>query len=125
MSVGDIRALAAGPTSRVCDVYRARHQVAFRVRRVGLDSREARLVLAAALDPCTAAALIKTWLRSLLRQSGRQRHIDVWADRLRTIFTGEYLHQPPLVEQAMGRQTQALMLQLDAACPAAGPLTGA
>lgn len=109
MSVGDIRALAAGPTSRVCDVFRARHQVAFLVRGVGLDSPEARSVLAAAPDPPAAAALTKTWLRSLLRQSGRQRHIDAWIDRLRTILTGEHLHQPPLVEQAMGRQTQTLM----------------
>jgi transposase len=98
---------------------------AFQVRGVGLDSREARSVLAAAPDPSVAAALTKTRLRSLLRQSGRQRHIDAWADRLRDIFTGEYLHQPPMVEQAMGRQTKALMLQLDAACRAADDLAQA
>jgi len=98
---------------------------AFQVRGVGLDSREARTVLAAAPDPAAAAALTKTRLRSLLRQSGRQRHIDAWADRLRDIFTGEYLHQSPLVEQAMGRQTKALMLQLDAACRAATDLADA
>ncbi|GIF09931.1 IS110 family RNA-guided transposase [Actinoplanes siamensis] len=95
---------------------------AFQVRGVGLDSRESRAVLAAAPNPMLAAALTKLQLRSVLRKSGRQRNIEAWADRLREIFTGDYLHQPPLIEQAMGRQTQALVLQLDAACRAADDL---
>ena len=61
----------------------------------------------------------------MLRKSGRQRNIDAWAKRLRIIFTGDYLHQLPAVEQAMGRQTLALVLQLDAACRAADDLAEA
>ena len=64
-------------------------------------------------------------LRVVLRKSGRQRNIDAWAERLRGIFTGECLHQLPLIEAAMGRQTQALVLQLDAACRAADDLAAA
>lgn len=96
--------------------------VAFQARGVGLDSREARAVLSAAPDPSTAARLTRTQLRSLLRKSGRQRNIDTWADRLKTVFTSDYLHQLPLVEEAIGRQTAALVLQLDAACRAADGL---
>lgn len=75
---------------------------AFAVRGVGLDSREARAVLATAPDPHAAARLTRAQLRAALRRSGRQRNIEVWVERLRTISTGDYLHQPPLVEQAMG-----------------------
>lgn len=86
---------------------------AFAVRGVGLDSREARAVLAAAPDPHAAARLPRAQLRAALRRSGRQRNIEVWVERLHTIFTGDHLHQPPLVEQAMRRQTLALVAQLD------------
>ncbi|WP_425824645.1 IS110 family transposase [Streptomyces fractus] len=98
---------------------------AFQVRGIGLDSREARMVLAAAPEPTTAARLTRVKLRSLLRKSGRQRNIDTWTERLRTVFTDDYLHQLPLVEQAMGRQTAALVAQLDAACRAADDLAEA
>lgn len=98
---------------------------AFAVRGAGLDSREARAVLAAAPHPHTAARLTRAQLRAALRRSGRQRNIEVWVERLHTIFTGDYLHQPPLVEQAMGRQTLALVAQLDAACRAADDLAEA
>lgn len=74
---------------------------AFQVRGIGLDSREARAVLASAPNPAAAARLTRAQLRSLLRKSGRQRNIDAWADRLRTVFRGDYLRQLPLVEQAM------------------------
>jgi transposase len=98
---------------------------AFQVRGIGLDSREARAVLAVAPDPTTAARLTMTRLQSVLRKSGRQRGIEAWAKRLRSIFGAEYLHQPPLVETAMGRHTQALVAQLDAACRAADDLAEA
>src|SRR3954452_4745315 len=68
---------------------------AFQVRGIGLDSREARAVLAVAPDPTTAAKLTTTRLQAVLRKSGRQRGIDAWATRLRSIFSAEYLHQPP------------------------------
>jgi len=98
---------------------------AFQVRGVGLDSREARAVLAVATDPTTAAKLSTTRLQSVLRKSGRQRSIDAWATRLRGIFSAEQLRQPPAVETAMGHQTQALVGQLDAACRAADDLAAA
>ena len=98
---------------------------AFQVRGVGLDSREARAVLAVAPDPSNAAKLSLARLQSVLRKSGRQRNIDAWAQRLRGLFTAEALHQLPLVEAALGRQTQALVLQLDAACRAADDLADA
>jgi transposase len=98
---------------------------AFQVRGIGLDSREARAILAIAPDPTSAATLTKARLRSVLRGCGRQRNIDTWADRLHAIFAAEVLHQLPLVEAAMGRQAQALVLQLDAACRAADDLAEA
>ncbi|MFC9494997.1 IS110 family transposase [Streptomyces sp. NPDC056982] len=98
---------------------------AFQVRGIGLDSREARTVLAAAPEPTAAAQLTRVKLRSLLRKIGRQRNIDTWAEQLRTLFSNDYLHQLPLVEQAMGRQTVALVAQLDAACRAADDLAEA
>lgn len=98
---------------------------AFQVRGIGLDSREARAVLAVAPDPVAAAKLSAARLTSVLRKSGRQRNIDAWAGRLRAIFTGDYLHQLPAVEKAMGCQTLALVLQLDAACRAADDLAEA
>jgi transposase len=98
---------------------------AFQVKGAGLCSREARAVLAVAPDPGTAAKLSAARLGSVLRKAGRQRGIEAWAGRLRTIFAGDYLHQLPAVEQAMGRQTLALVLQLDAACRAADDLAEA
>ena len=98
---------------------------AFQVKGVGLDSREARAVLAAAPDPAAAAKLSVARLRSVLRKAGRQRNIEVWAERLLAVFAGEHLRQLPAVEQAMGRQTLALVMQLDAACRAADELAAA
>lgn len=98
---------------------------AFQVKGVGLDSREARAVLAVAAEPTTAAQLTTEDLARVLRESGRQRNIASWAERLHRLFAGEQLQQLPLVEQAMGQQTQALVLQLDAACRAADELAAA
>jgi transposase len=85
---------------------------AFQVRAIGLDSREARAVLAVAPDPAAAARLSTARLGSVLRKAGRQRGIEAWAQRLHTIFASEYLHQLPAVEQAMGRQTAALVTRM-------------
>ena len=98
---------------------------AFQRPGVGLDSREARAVLAIASDPGAAARISATRLASLLRKSGRQRNIDPYVERLRTIFSRPNLRQRPLVEQAMGVQTRAVVLQLDAACRAADDLAEA
>jgi hypothetical protein len=98
---------------------------AFQAKGIGLTSREARAVLAAALTPTAAAKLTKTRLKAALRRSGRQRNLDAWTDRLHALFQEQSLRQLPMVEAAFGTQTQALLLQLDAACQAADDLAEA
>jgi transposase len=97
----------------------------FCVKHVGLTSREARIVLAAAPTPTRAAKLTRAQLRTLLRRAGRRRNLDAWTQRLQTAFHTEQLHQPPLIEQAMGQHTLALVAQLSAACRAAEQLAEA
>lgn len=69
--------------------------------------------------------LTRTQLRSLLKKAGRQRGIDAEAERLRQALRVPQMRQLPQVEQAMGRQTIALLRQLDAACTSADDLTTA
>lgn len=89
---------------------------------LGLDSAHARAVLAAAPTPATAARFTHSQLRALLKRAGRlRRGIEAEAERLREIFRRDHLHQLPQVEQAMGKQTQALIQQLDAACRSVDP----
>ncbi|MEV6057267.1 transposase, partial [Streptomyces sp. NPDC052107] len=82
----------------------------------GLCYPVARVILAAALTPERAAKLTRTQLRSLLKTAGRQRGIEAEADRLREAFRLPQMRQLPLVQEAMGHQTAALLRQLDAAC---------
>ena len=89
---------------------------AFRQARGGIMRPEARVILAAAPTPAAAAKLTVDQLAELLRQAGRQRGLAAEAARLHEVFTAQYLRQPPLVEQAMGRQALALLRALDAAC---------
>jgi Transposase/Transposase IS116/IS110/IS902 family len=91
----------------------------------GLARRDARTVLAAAPTPARAARLAPGRLRNLLVKAGRRRGIDADAARLHDILGGEYLHQPPPVETAMGIQLTALLRQFDAACTAADDLAEA
>jgi transposase len=93
--------------------------------RGGILRPEARAVLAAAPTPAGAAKQTLTQLRALLRKAGRSRGIDAEAVRLREAFRAPQMRQLPLVEQAMGRQTLALLRQLDAACAAADDLEDA
>jgi transposase len=95
---------------------------AFNGAKGGIMRPEARAILAAAPTPAAAAALTLAQLRALLRKAGRSRGIDPEAARLREVFRGEQMRQLPLVEQAMGRQSLALLGQLNAACTAAGDL---
>lgn len=97
----------------------------FHLKNIGLTSPEARAVLLAAPTPTLAARLTRTQLRSLLRRCGRQRNIDTWVERLREAFRAEAMRQPERVEEAFGRQTRAVLLQLDAACRAADELAEA
>ncbi|MEU2031192.1 IS110 family transposase [Nocardia amamiensis] len=91
----------------------------------GLARRDARTILAAAPTPARAAKLTRPQLRSLLAKAGRQRGIDTDIERLHTIFRVTYLHQPPMVENAMGIQLTALLRQFDAAATAAEDLAKA
>ena len=95
---------------------------AFAGARDGIMRPEARVILAAAPDPASAAKLTLARLRALLKKAGRKRGIDAEAQRLREAFGREQMRQLPLVEQAMGKQTIALLRQLDAACASAGEL---
>jgi hypothetical protein len=72
-----------------------------------------------------AAKLTPARLRRLLLKAGRRRHLDRDVERLRQfeaaataadelaevreVFTDTYLHQPPVVENAMGIQLCALL----------------
>ncbi len=98
---------------------------AFQGKQNGLARPEARAVLAAAPTPARAAKLSAAQLQAALRRSGRERGIDAEARRLKEVFRGDYAHQPQAVEDAMGRQLAALVIQLDAACRAVDDLAGA
>jgi hypothetical protein len=95
---------------------------AFADAKHGIVRPEARTILAAAPTPAQAAALTTAQLRALLRKAGRRRGIDAEALRLREAFQLPQMRQLPLIEQAMGRQTLALLGQLNAACDAAEDL---
>ncbi|MGF6889538.1 transposase [Nocardia sp. GAS34] len=84
----------------------------------GMARPDARVVLAAAPTPARAARLTRTQLRRLLIKAGRQRNIDADVERLHVIFRAAYLHQLPMVENAMGIQLAALLRTFDAACTA-------
>ncbi|MFD5057097.1 IS110 family transposase [Streptomyces sp. NPDC058394] len=91
----------------------------------GLCRPEARELLKAAPTPTRAARLTRTQLQAALKRAGRQRGIEAEADRLRDVFRADCAHQPPLVEDALGKQMIALLIQLEAACTAADDLAKA
>ena len=78
-----------------------------------LHSRTALTVLAAAPDPTTAAALTRANLTDLLHAAGRGTR-PAEAAKLAELFTVPQLHQPPLVEQAMGEAVKGLVTALSA-----------
>ncbi|MFI2041427.1 IS110 family transposase [Streptomyces bottropensis] len=93
--------------------------------REGLCHPIARTLLAAAPTPARAARLTRAQLRALAKKAGRQRGIEAEADRLHTALRLPQMRQLPLVEEAMGRQTLALLRQLEAACSSADDLAAA
>jgi transposase len=93
--------------------------------RNGLCRPEARELLKAAPTPTRAARLTRTQLEAALKRAGRKRGITTEAERLRGVFRDDYAHQPPLVEDALGKQMLALLVQLEAACTAADHLAEA
>ncbi|MFJ9909951.1 IS110 family transposase, partial [Streptomyces sp. NPDC101152] len=98
---------------------------AFESWRNGLCRPEARELLKAAPTPARAARLTRTQLEAALKRAGRKRSITAEAERLRGVFRADYAHQPQLVEDALGKQMLALLVQLEAACTAADDLTEA
>ncbi|NEA59749.1 IS110 family transposase [Streptomyces sp. SID13666] len=98
---------------------------AFQQKREGISGSVARALLAAAPTPEQAAKLTRVQLRSLLKKAGRERGIETEAERLRDALREPQMRQPGQVEQAMGRQTIALLRQLDAACTSVEDLTEA
>ncbi|MFI8875171.1 IS110 family RNA-guided transposase [Streptomyces sp. NPDC055243] len=91
----------------------------------GLCRPEARELLKTAPTPTRAARRTRTQIQAALKRAGRKRGIEAEADRLRDVFRAEWAHQLPLVEDALGKQMLALLLQLDAACTAADNLAEA
>lgn len=98
---------------------------AFEPWKNGLCRPEAREVLKVAPTPSRAARLTRPQLAAALKRAGRKRGIDAEAERLREVFRADWAHQPPLVEEALGRQMLALLVQLAAACTAADDLAQA
>ncbi|MFI0913661.1 IS110 family RNA-guided transposase [Streptomyces abikoensis] len=94
-------------------------------RKGGLAHPEARAILAVAPTPARAAKMTKTQITAALKRGGRQRRTEAETIRLREVFRAEYAHQPPLAEEAMGRQMLALLRQLDAAAEGADDLAEA
>lgn len=90
-----------------------------------LAKPDARAVLAIAPTPEQAATLTKAQIITALRQAGRQRRLDQTADRIQQALQRPQLRQPPLVEAAMGRQTQALLATLNVECANADQLSAA
>ncbi|WTJ47693.1 IS110 family transposase [Streptomyces atratus] len=91
----------------------------------GLCRPEVREILRAAPTPTRAAQLTRTQLQTALKRAGRQRGIKADAEQLRDIFRADWAHQPLLVEDALGKQMLALLVQLEAACAAADDLAEA
>jgi transposase len=98
---------------------------AFAGARDGIMRPEARVILAAAPTPTLAAKLTKSQLAALLRRAGRRRGIQAEAARLQQALRSEQMRQLPLVEDAMGAQTLALLRALDAAAVNADALADA
>ena len=73
-------------------------------------------MLAIALTPAAAAKLSVTRIAAALRRAGRSRGIDRTAAEIKAELRKPQLHQPVLVETAMGQHTLALLAALDTAC---------
>ncbi|MFC9609075.1 IS110 family transposase [Streptomyces niveus] len=95
---------------------------AFKDKPGGLARPDARRILAVAPTPALAAKLPLWRLTAMMKWAGRRRNIEADAERLQQLFRREAPHQVPLVEEAMGKQAAALLLQMDAVCEAVADL---
>ncbi|MDX3771671.1 MULTISPECIES: IS110 family transposase [unclassified Streptomyces] len=91
----------------------------------GLCRPEARELLKLAPTPTGAARLTRPQITAALKRAGRKRGIAADTERLRDALHADWAHQPPLVEDALGKQMLALLCQLEAACTAADDLAQA
>ncbi|MEU9298514.1 IS110 family transposase [Streptomyces sp. NPDC048266] len=91
----------------------------------GLCRPEAHQLLKLAPTPAKAARLTRTQLQTALKRAGRQRGLAADTERFREAFRAEWARQPQLVEDALGKQMLALLIQLEAACTAADSLAEA
>ncbi|MER5914655.1 IS110 family transposase [Streptomyces sp. NPDC001982] len=98
---------------------------AFAIWTNGLCRPETHAILRLAPTPSRAARLTRTQLQAALKRAGRKRRIAADADRLREVLRADWAHQLPLVEDALGKQMLALLIQLEAACTAADQLAEA
>ncbi|MFI0350977.1 hypothetical protein [Actinomadura sp. 9N407] len=73
-------------------------------------------MLALAFTPTAAAGLSRSRIAAALRRAGCKRGVDELARRIQLALRRPQLHQPPLVEDAMGEQARALLAVLDAEC---------
>jgi transposase len=83
---------------------------------LGIASPEARAVLAIAPTPAAAAKLSLNRISTALRRAGRSRGITETAAEIKPGLRKSQLHQPVLVENAMGKHALALLAVLDTAC---------
>jgi hypothetical protein len=81
-------------------------------------------VLAIAPPPALGARSTKACIIAALRRAGRQRRLDDTATRIRDALRHPQLRQPPLVEQASGRQARAQIGTLNFECVNAAELIG-
>ncbi|UQA97436.1 hypothetical protein [Streptomyces halobius] len=70
-------------------------------------------------------ALTRTQLQAVLKPAGRTRGIEAEAHRIHDVFRADRTHQPPLMEDALGKQMLALLIQLEAARTAADDIAKA
>ncbi|MEW2042135.1 IS110 family transposase, partial [Streptomyces sp. NPDC005534] len=98
---------------------------AFESWKNGLCRSEAHEVLKLAPTPTRVARLTRAQLQAALKRAGRQRGIEAETERLREVFREDYAHHSALVEEALGKQMLALLVQLEAACTAADDLAQA
>jgi transposase len=82
-------------------------------RTANLTSGDARAVLAIGPTPSTAAKLSTARIAAALRRAGRKRSVEQTAVELQAMLRRPQLRQDPLVEEAMGAQTLALLATLD------------
>ncbi|WP_146075723.1 hypothetical protein [Streptomyces sp. Ru62] len=58
--------------------------------------------------------MTRTQLTVVPPRAGRKRGIKERADRLQDALRADWAHRPPLVEEALGEQMRALLVQLEA-----------